>query len=93
LADSEYFQKRYRKLGQRRRKELIKPLVAQFTFLGEPAQKWLEKRFVTIEKIFNRYLVKQYQLSLEKKVTPLVSTYPEPVFSDEPLKPRLKVAP
>ena len=32
-----------KKLGQRRRKELIQPLVAQFTFLNEPAKKWLEK--------------------------------------------------
>ncbi len=64
LADSSYFQKRYKKLGQRRRKELIQPLVAQFSFLSEPAKKWLEKRLIKVEKLFNRYLAKQYRLLL-----------------------------
>lgn len=80
LADSKYFQKRYKKLGQRRRKELIKPLVAQFSFLSDPAKKWLEKRLVSIEKLFNRYLSRQYQKVLESRSTPLVSDYPQPCF-------------
>jgi GT2 family glycosyltransferase len=81
LGNSEYFQKRDRKLGQRRRKELIKPLVNQFTFLNEPARKWLEKRLVKIEKLFNHYLSRQYQSSLQQANTPLISTYPEPSFA------------
>ncbi|MEL6469474.1 MAG: glycosyltransferase [Cyanobacteria bacterium J06623_4] len=80
LADSRYFQKRYKKLGQRRRKELIKPLVTQFTFLNEPARKWLEKRLVAVEKLFNRYLSRQYRLMLERLNEPLVSDYPAPSF-------------
>ena len=85
LADSQYFQKRYKKLGQRRRKELIKPLVEQFFFLDEPAKKWLEKRLVSIEKRFNRYLSKQHRLMLERAAEPLVSSYPEPSFPDRPI--------
>ena len=89
LADSQYFQKRYRKLGQRRRKELIKPLVAQFSFLSEPAQKWLEKRLVSIEKLFNKFLVRQYRHALEKSEAPLVSDYPEPAFLQQDFSDRL----
>ncbi|MEN8443513.1 MAG: glycosyltransferase [Cyanobacteria bacterium J06555_13] len=80
LADSAYFRKRYKKLGQRRRKELIKPFVAQFTFLSDPAKKWLEKRLVSVEKRFNRYLAGQHKAMLETSQTPLVSSYPEPDF-------------
>ncbi len=83
LADSKYFQKRYKKLGQRRRKELIKPLVAQFTFLSKPAQKWLEKRLVQVEKLFNRYLSKQYQRALDSEIMPLISDYPAPSFPEK----------
>ena len=83
LADSKYFQKRYKKLGQRRRKELIKPLVAQFTFLSEPAKKWLEKRLVQVEKLLNRFLSTQYQQVLHDGVMPLISTYPEPSFPNK----------
>jgi GT2 family glycosyltransferase len=82
LADSEYFQKRYKKLGQRRRKELIKPLVAQFSFLSDPAKKWLEKRLVSVEKLFNRYLSRQYQKLLESLDAPL-SNYPQPSFPEK----------
>ncbi|MEL6553214.1 MAG: glycosyltransferase [Cyanobacteria bacterium J06621_11] len=83
LADSAYFKRRYKKLGQRRRKELIKPLVAQFSFLNDTAKKWLEKRLVKLEKILNRYLVKQYQLALKHDPQDLISTYPAPDFSDQ----------
>lgn len=83
LADSKYFQKRYKKLGQRRRKELIKPLVAQFSFLSGPAKKWLEKRLVSVEKLFNRYLSRQHQKLLEGDSTPLVCHYPQPSFQEK----------
>ncbi|MEL6780394.1 MAG: glycosyltransferase [Cyanobacteria bacterium J06597_16] len=82
LAESRYFQKRYKKLGQRRRKELIKPLVAQFSFLNEPAKKWLEKRLIGVEKILNYYLSWQYQKLLEQADTPLISDYPAPSFPE-----------
>lgn len=56
LVESEYFQKRYKKLGRRRREEIIQPLVARFTFLGKVRTKWLEKRLISLEKMLNRYL-------------------------------------
>ncbi|MEA5466826.1 glycosyltransferase family 2 protein [Leptothoe sp. PORK10 BA2] len=83
LADSKYFQKRYKKLGQRRHKELIKPLVAQFSFLSDPAKTWLEKRLVSIEKLFNRYLSGQHQKLLDSRDAPLVSDYPQPSFPEK----------
>jgi GT2 family glycosyltransferase len=93
LADSPYFKRRYKKLGQRRRKELIQPLVAQFSFLSKPAKQWLEKRLVSVEKIFNLYLFHQYQLSLEHAETELISTYPEPLFSFEETQDDHSIAP
>lgn len=92
LAESQYFQKRYKKLGQRRRKELIKPLLAQFSFLSDPARKGLEKRLVRIEKIFNRYLSKQYQLSLKRADTDLISAYPALSFPEENRRTTLSTA-
>ncbi|MGF1482134.1 MAG: glycosyltransferase family 2 protein [Cyanophyceae cyanobacterium] len=64
LAENKYFQKRYRKLGRRRREELIKPLVARFDFLGKPATKWLEKRLVALEKQLNRYVSHRHRRAI-----------------------------
>ncbi|MEM9905816.1 MAG: glycosyltransferase [Cyanobacteria bacterium P01_D01_bin.44] len=61
LAESSYFQKRYKKLGQRRRKEIIKPIAARFSFLGKPATKWLEKQLFKLEKILNRNFSARHQ--------------------------------
>lgn len=93
LADSTYFQKRYKKLGQRRRKELIKPLVEQFTFLSDPAKKWLEKRLVQVEKLFNRYLSRQYRQMLAQAEEPLISEYPSPTFPNPSVAPPRRYAP
>ncbi len=60
LQDSSYFQKRYQKLGQRRRKELIKPIAKRFAFLGKPAQKWLEHQLFQLEKQLNRWLTHRH---------------------------------
>lgn len=54
LVESEYFKKRYKKLGRRRREEIIQPLVKRFAFLGKTSTKWLEKRLVSLEKQLNR---------------------------------------
>ena len=56
LKESTYFQKRYKKLGQRRRKVIIKPIAERFSFLGKPATKWIEKRLFQLEKVYNRYV-------------------------------------
>ena len=56
LESSAYFQRRYKKLGKRRREALIDPLVAKLGFLGKQRQKWLKKRLIKLEKRLNRYL-------------------------------------
>ncbi len=56
LADSSYFQRRYKKLGQRRRKALIKPIADQFSFLGKPARKWIEQQLFLLETRVNHWI-------------------------------------
>ncbi|MBF2073077.1 MAG: glycosyltransferase [Synechococcales cyanobacterium C42_A2020_086] len=56
LVDSKYFLKRFKKLGRRRREEMIHPLVERFSFLGTTSRKWLEKRLVALEKQLNRWV-------------------------------------
>ena len=56
LQESSYFQKRFHKLGQRRRQALIKPIAARFGFLGKPAKKWIETQLFKVEKQLNRFL-------------------------------------
>jgi GT2 family glycosyltransferase len=53
LADSRYFQKRYKKLGWRRWEELIKPPMERFAWLGQPRAKRLEKWLIAWEKRLN----------------------------------------
>lgn len=55
LADSRYFQKRYKKLGWRRWEELIKPRMDGFAWLGQRRAKWLEKQLIAGEKRLNRW--------------------------------------
>lgn len=60
LKESSYFQKRYQKLGQRRRKELIKPIAKRFRFLGQPRKKWIENQLFQLEKRLNRILTHRH---------------------------------
>ncbi|NJR62087.1 MAG: glycosyltransferase [Cyanobacteria bacterium CRU_2_1] len=60
LVESKYFIKRFKKLGWRRREEMIHPIVERFSFLGTTSKKWLEKRLVSLEKMLNRYLSDRY---------------------------------
>lgn len=55
LQESSYFKKRYQKLGQRRRKVLIRPIAKKFAFLGKSATKWIEKQLFQLEKRFNHW--------------------------------------
>ncbi len=63
LANNSYFQKRFKKLGQRRRKEMIKPIAAKFSFLGKPITNWLENLLVVVEKLLNRSFSRRYRLA------------------------------
>ncbi|MCA1991961.1 MAG: glycosyltransferase [Coleofasciculus sp. S288] len=56
LVESKYFKKRYKKLGRRRREEIIQPLVERFAFLGKERMISLEKTLVSWEKKLNRYI-------------------------------------
>lgn len=64
LKESSYFQKRYQKLGQRRRKVLIRPIARKFAFLGKPATQWIESQLFHLEKRFNCWFFKRYAKSL-----------------------------
>ena len=66
LVESRYFQKRYKKLGRRRREALIDPLMERLTFLGEARQKWLKKRLVELEKRLNRYLSNRHAQAVKQ---------------------------
>ncbi len=54
LVETKYFIKRLKKLGWRRREEMIHPLIEPFKFLGVGPTKWIEKRLVRLEKRLNR---------------------------------------
>ncbi|VEP11476.1 Glycosyl transferase, group 2 family protein [Hyella patelloides LEGE 07179] len=61
LVESKYFQRRYKKLGIRRQKAFIDPLMTKFTFLGNERHKWLKKSLIKLEKRLNRYVTNRYQ--------------------------------
>lgn len=66
LKESSYFQKRYQKLGQRRRKELIKPIAKWFRFLGQPRKKWIEDQLFQWEKRLNQILTHRHIKAVAK---------------------------
>ena len=72
LAENEYFTRRYKKLGWRRYKEIVKPLSLRLTFGHDykPLTKFL-KRW---EKKFNRYLGDRYAKQQKKRNQPLSNT-------------------
>ncbi len=80
LVESKYFQRRYKKLGKRRREALIDPLVAKFAFLGPNRQKWLKKQLIELEKRLNRYLTNRdrpstnFSAAEEDKSLPMQTT-------------------
>lgn len=61
LATSEYFERRYRKLGWRRRVEMIRPVVSSLLpFLSKDRRRKLETSLGKWEKRWNRRLTKRY---------------------------------
>lgn len=67
LAEDDYFKNRYKRLGWRRRIEIVKPLVAHLAFLGKKRTLWLERRLVYLEKVLNRYLTTRYARSQSQR--------------------------
>ncbi|NEQ87962.1 MAG: glycosyltransferase, partial [Moorea sp. SIO2I5] len=70
LLEDGYFKNRYKRLGWRRRIEIIKPLAARFAFLGKGATIWLERILFGLEKPLNYFLTTRYawkQLQRQQK--------------------------
>ncbi len=59
-----YFKKRYRRLGQRRHKAFLRPLVRQLSFGGYAT--WLEKMLVYIERKLNHLISDHHQKIVKK---------------------------
>ncbi len=82
LADSRYFQKRYKKLGWRRWEELIKPRMDSLAWLGQQRAKRLEKQLIAWEKGLNRWWCDRYlrrtaqQLGCEVEAIAIGQNYP-----------------
>lgn len=82
LADSRYFQKRYKKLGWRRWEELIKPRIDGLAWLGQPQAKRLEKQLIAWEKRLNQWWCDRYlrrtakQLGCDVEAIALGQNYP-----------------
>lgn len=82
LADSRYFQKRYKKLGWRRWEELIKPRIDGLAWLGQQRTKRLEKQLIVWEKWLNWWWCDRHlhrtakQLGCEVEAIALGQNYP-----------------
>ena len=82
LADSSYFQKRYKKLGQRRLKVMIKPIAARFSFLGKPTRKWIEKQLFRVEKVINSHVSARHRRLVENAEIALISAASDMMFPE-----------
>ncbi|MCG8553672.1 MAG: glycosyltransferase [Proteobacteria bacterium] len=60
LVDDAYFQKRYRKLGWRRRIEILRPLGRHMPFLNETGSEWVTDRLALAEKRLNRFVTDRH---------------------------------
>ncbi|HBB36039.1 MAG TPA: glycosyl transferase family 2 [Cyanobacteria bacterium UBA8803] len=63
LAEDGYFKTKYKKLGSRRRRTIVRPLSYRFKKLGKKLgvkRKEIEKFLLAIDKLLNSYLTKSY---------------------------------
>ncbi|MEO1070253.1 MAG: glycosyltransferase [Cyanobacteria bacterium J06638_6] len=94
LADSRYFQKRYKKLGWRRWEELIKPRMDGFAWLGQPQTKRLEKWLIAWEKRLNRWWCDRHlrqaakQLGCDVEAIAIGQNYPPITLATEAKEPQ-----
>ncbi|MCU0524359.1 MAG: glycosyltransferase [Elainella sp. Prado103] len=78
LVESKYFVKRLKKLGWRRREEMIQPLVAPLRLLSPAVAKRLEKQLVKLEKQLNCWISDRHA----KTAMPAnIQTHPHQVLS------------
>jgi GT2 family glycosyltransferase len=64
LSEDGYFKTKYKKLGWRRRKTIIKPLVRSLSFGLD--NKLLKKFLASIDRLLNRFLTNRYAQNLQK---------------------------
>lgn len=64
LAEDQYFEQRYRRLGQRRQQAFLRPLVHRLS-LGQPNPK-LEKMLVPAERMVNYYITNPYIARMQR---------------------------
>lgn len=62
VTEDKYFQKRYRRLGQRRHQGYLRPFVRRLSFGKRPP--WIEQVLIAVDRRINRYLSDRYSPSL-----------------------------
>jgi GT2 family glycosyltransferase len=62
VTEDKYFQKRYRRLGQRRHQGYLRPFVRRLSFGQRPP--WLERLLIAADRRINRYLSDRYSPSV-----------------------------
>ncbi|MCG9890178.1 MAG: glycosyltransferase [Thermosynechococcaceae cyanobacterium MS004] len=62
VTEDKYFQKRYRRLGQRRHQGYLRPFVRRLSFGQRP--QWLEQWLIAADRRINRYLSDRYSPSV-----------------------------
>lgn len=62
VTEDKYFQKRYRRLGQRRHQGYLRPFVRRLSFGQRPL--WLEQLLIAADRRLNRYLSDRYSPSV-----------------------------
>lgn len=73
LTEDNYFQKRYKEIGWRRKYLFIRPpLIAHiYPVLGKQKTVWIEKKIVRVDRILNRYLTTRYTRKRQYRSSPL----------------------
>ena len=66
LVEDEYFTNRYKRLGWRRRSELITPMAMPFQIFGKPFRKWVKRQLVKVDKKVNAYVTRRHAARLAK---------------------------
>ena len=73
LAEDNYFKKRYKEIGWRRKRLFIRPpLIAHiYPVLGKQKTIWIEKKIVRVDRILNRYITTRHTRMRQYPSSPL----------------------
>ena len=66
LIEDDYFTNRYKRLGWRRRSELITPMAMPFQVFGKPFRKWVKRQLITVDKRVNAYVTRRHAARMVK---------------------------